>query len=188
MIRKKILLHICCGPCATFPVISLREQGFEVKGYFFNPNIHPFLEYEKRKQGLAEYAGQTGLEVIYAPEYYPIDYLRQVSYRENQRCLVCYHMRLEQTARIARRGKFDYFTSTLLVSVHQNHRLITELGSEIGKQWGVDFWHQDFRDGFKDTIRISKEMGLYRQQYCGCLYSEWERYGHLSTKKNKDLR
>lgn len=173
---SKVLLHICCGPCATYPVPRLREQGHELMGYFFNPNIHPYTEYSQRKQALEEFARQSELPVVYADEYNPAEYFQNVSFRESKRCLICYQIRLEQAARIARKGKFDYFTSTLLVSKFQKHEMIKEAGEVIGEKYGVPFLYQDFREGFSDTVKISKEMGLYRQQYCGCLYSEKERY------------
>lgn len=172
----KVLLHICCGPCASYPVPVLREQGYDVMGYFYNPNIHPYSEYLKRREGLEEYARQTDLQVIYDEKYNPVQYFQNISYRESQRCLFCYRLRLEQAAHIAKKGKFDYFTTTLLVSKYQKHQLIREVGETMGEKYGVPFLYQDFREGFKETVTRSKAMGLYRQQYCGCLYSEMERY------------
>ncbi|MEN6325681.1 MAG: epoxyqueuosine reductase QueH [Syntrophomonas sp.] len=173
---SKVLLHICCGPCATYPVPRLREQGYELMGYFYNPNIHPYTEYSQRKQALEEFARLCELPVVYAEEYNPVEYFQNVSFRESKRCLICYQIRLEQAARIARKGNFDYFTSTLLVSKFQKHEMIKEIGEATGEKYGVPFLYQDFREGFSDTVKISKQMGLYRQQYCGCLYSEKERY------------
>ncbi|MBP8818932.1 MAG: epoxyqueuosine reductase QueH, partial [Syntrophomonadaceae bacterium] len=109
----KVLLHICCGPCASYPVPYLREQGYEVMGYYFNPNIHPYSEYVKRREALEEYARQTDLKVIYDENYNPVEYFQNISYRENQRCLFCYRLRLEQAAHVAKKGKFDYFSTTL---------------------------------------------------------------------------
>ena len=145
---SKILLHICCGPCASYPVPRLREQGYEVMGYFFNPNIHPYSEYVKRHEALEEYARETNLKVIYDEDYNPIEYFQNISYRETQRCLFCYRLRLEQTAHIAKKGKFDYFSTTLLVSKYQKHQLIKEVGEAIGEKYGVPFLYQDFRVGF----------------------------------------
>ncbi len=172
----KVLLHICCGPCASYPVPYLREQGYEVMGYFFNPNIHPYSEYVKRREALEEYARQTDLKVIYDENYNPVEYFQNISYRENQRCFFCYRLRLEQAAHVAKKGKFDYFSTTLLVSKYQKHHLIKEVGEAVGEKYGVPFLYQDFREGFKQSVECSKAMGLYRQQYCGCLYSEMERY------------
>lgn len=173
---EKVLLHICCGPCATYPVPVLREQGYMVMGYFYNPNIHPYTEYIKRKESLEKLADQSELKVIYEEKYNPVEYFQNISYRESKRCLICYQMRLSQAAHIAKKGKFDFFTTTLLVSKYQKHNLIREVGEAIGEKYGVPFLYQDFREGFHQTVVRSKEMDLYRQQYCGCLYSELERY------------
>ncbi len=173
---SRVLLHICCGPCATYPVPQLREEGFEVMGYYFNPNIHPYTEYIKRKAALEQYAEISDLKVIYDEKYNPLEYFQNIAYRESRRCFFCYQIRLEQAAHIARRGKFDYFTSTLLVSKHQKHHWIREVGEAVGQKYGVPFLYRDFRVGFKQSGELSRAMGLYRQQYCGCLYSEMERY------------
>lgn len=180
---SRVLLHICCGPCASYPVPALRKEGYELAGYFYNPNIHPYNEWLKRKQALEQYAGLVDLKVIYDENYNPTDYFQNISFRESQRCFICYQMRLEQAAHIAKRGKFDFFTTTLLVSKHQKHDTIHELGEAIGRKYGVPFLYRDFREGFKETGEISRTMGLYRQQYCGCLYSEVERYAPAEVRK-----
>jgi|SRR5665647_820823 len=179
----RVLLHTCCGPCASYPVPALREEGFELVGYYYNPNIHPYSEWLKRKEALEQYAGAVDLQVIYDEKYNPVEYFQNISYRESRRCFICYQMRLEQAAHIAQRGKFDYFSSTLLVSKHQQHDLIRELGEAIGEKYGVPFLYRDFRVGFKETGELSRAMGLYRQQYCGCLYSEVERYAPAEVRK-----
>ncbi|WP_027718158.1 epoxyqueuosine reductase QueH [Desulfovirgula thermocuniculi] len=172
----RILLHICCAPCAIYPVDFLRREGHGVHGYFFNPNIHPYTEWERRKAALQRYAEEQGLPVIYEPEYRPEDYLRLVVFREAQRCQFCYALRLGQAVRVARRGGFEAFTTTLLVSPYQKHETIREIGQALGEEYGVPFYYVDFRPGYKEAVARSREMGLYRQQYCGCLFSEKERY------------
>lgn len=172
----KILLHICCAPCSIYPVEFLRGQGMDINGYFFNPNIHPYTEYSRRKDTLEEYAGKIGLKVIFSDAYLLEEYLRGVVYREEERCRFCYAMRLEQAARAAKRGGFDYFTTTLLVSPYQKHDLIRETGEAQGKKFGVPFYYQDFRPGYCEAAARSRELGLYRQQYCGCIFSEMERF------------
>ncbi|NLW92175.1 MAG: epoxyqueuosine reductase QueH [Syntrophomonadaceae bacterium] len=184
----KVLLHICCGPCATYPVPELIGQGFEVMGFFSNSNIHPYTEYLKRREGVEAYADSIGLSVIYDDNYDPSEYFQLITHREKQRCNYCYIMRLEKAAQIARRGKFDYFSTTLLVSPMQKHELIRELGEAIGEKYNVPFLYHDFRPGFKETVSRSREMGLYRQQYCGCLYSEKERYTMKSPKDKPTSR
>ncbi len=172
----RVLLHICCGPCATFPVPQLRKEGFELMGYFFNPNVHPYTEYIKRREGLEKYAQMAELKVIYDQKYNPVEYFQNIAYRESRRCFICYQMRLEQSAHIAKKGGFDYFSTTLLVSPYQKHLQIKEIGEAVGEKYGVPFLYRDFRPGFKETGVLSREMNLYRQQYCGCLYSEMDRY------------
>lgn len=174
--RPKVLLHICCGPCATYPVPWLQEQGYQVMGYYFNPNIHPYTEYRRRQEALGKYAEHMNLKVLYDQSYNPVSYFQEITYREHQRCRFCYRIRMEQAAHIARKGKFDFFTTTLLVSKYQKHHSIRDIGEELGDKYGVPFLYHDFREGFSESVRRSREMELYRQQYCGCLYSEMERY------------
>lgn len=181
----KLLLHICCGPCASFPVPALRNEGFEVMGYFMNPNIHPYTEWLKRREALEQYAQAVDLKVLYEENYQPEEYFQAITHREARRCFFCYQIRLEQAAQIARKGKFDCYSTTLLVSKYQKHDLIRELGEAIGEKYGIPFLYRDFREGFYQTGVISREMGLYRQQYCGCLYSEAERYRRPSLNENK---
>ena len=179
----KILLHLCCGNCAIYPVDRLQEAGHEVVGYFFNPNIHPYGEYQKRLEALKQYARERGLEVIYRDEYLLEEFLQNVSNRVEERCKYCYAMRLEATAEEAKRGGFDKFSTTLLQSTHQNHALIMETGERLAREVGVAFYYEDFRPGWKKGMEVSRGMGLYRQQYCGCIYSEKERF--VKVKKTR---
>jgi len=172
----KILLHICCAPCAIFPVQRLQQDEFDVMGFFYGHNIHPYTECLRRRETLEEYARQINLHVIYADGYDMENFMRNVVFREADRCTYCYHDRLRSTALVARRGKFDYFSSTLLYSKFQKHDIICSMGESIGKSVGVPFYYQDFRDGWKKGVAASKEMKMYRQSYCGCIYSEKERY------------
>jgi predicted adenine nucleotide alpha hydrolase (AANH) superfamily ATPase len=126
----------------------LRQESGEIMGYFFKHNIHPYTECLKRQDTLEKYSQTIDLRVIYQEGYDLEGFIRGVAYREANRCDYCYHERLKSTARLAKRGKFDYFTTTLLYSKYQNH----------------------------DTITESKRLGMYRQQYCGCIYSEKERF------------
>jgi predicted adenine nucleotide alpha hydrolase (AANH) superfamily ATPase len=172
----KTLIHICCANCLIYPLKVLREEGREVMGFFYNPNIHPYQEYRRRLEAVQEYEGKAGVQVIYRDEYKLEEFLRGVVFREEERCRFCYHLRLEATAQVAKHGKFAAFTSTLLYSKQQNQDLIKEIGESVGKEHGVQFLYRDFRDGWKEGIEESKALGLYRQQYCGCIYSEKERY------------
>jgi hypothetical protein len=145
-------------------------------GYFFRSNIHPFSECRRREETLRSYAAQIDLRVVYQEEYDLEGFLRNVVYRESNRCAYCYHERLRSAALIAKRGKFDAFTSTLLYSKFQQHELIKSIGESVAKTVGVPFHYEDFRTGWKTGIDTSKQLGMYRQQYCGCIYSEKERY------------
>ena len=172
----KALLHVCCANCAIYPIKTMREDGLEVMGFFYRHNIHPYTECLKRQEALEAYAEQINLKVIYQEGYDLEGFIRNVAFRESERCNYCYHDRLRSTALLAKRGKFDYFSSTLLYSKHQKHELIRSMGESIGKSVGVPFLYHDYREGWKEGIECSKQMGLYRQHYCGCVYSEKERF------------
>jgi predicted adenine nucleotide alpha hydrolase (AANH) superfamily ATPase len=172
----KILLHICCAPCAIYPLEVLRSDDFEVMGFFYNRNIHPYQECLRREGALKTYADLVGLKVIYQEGYEIETFLQSIAFREQERCNYCYHDRLKATAIIAKRGRFDFFTTTLLQSKFQKHDLIRSMGESLGKSYGVPFLYRDFREGWKEGIQASKRLEMYRQQYCGCIYSEKERF------------
>jgi predicted adenine nucleotide alpha hydrolase (AANH) superfamily ATPase len=174
----KILLHVCCAPCTIYPLRILREEGNGVCGLFFNPNIHPYLEYRRRLDTVISYAASEGLAVIREEDYPMEAFLRQVAFREEERCQYCYRIRLSQAAQIAKEGRFDAFTTTLLYSRHQKHDLIREVAEEVAGTLGVPFLYRDFREGWSEGVRVSKEKGIYRQPYCGCIFSEKARYCH----------
>ena len=172
----KLLLHICCAPCSIYPLGEVKAKGMDVMGFFYRHNIHPFTECLKREETLKQYAKITDLNVIYQNDYDIEAFIQHVVFREKDRCAYCYHARLEATAKLAKHGKFDAFSSTLLYSKFQKHDMIADIGESVGKSVGVDFYYEDFRKGWKTGIEKSKEMDMYRQQYCGCIYSEKERY------------
>jgi len=144
-------------------------------GFFYRHNIHPYTECLKRQETLQNYAEMADFRVIYQDGYDLEGFIRNVVFRESDRCAYCYYDRLRSTALIAKRGKFDYFTTTLLYSKFQKHDMIKAIGESAGKSAGVPFFYHDFREGWKEGIEESKRLGLYRQQYCGCIYSEKER-------------
>jgi predicted adenine nucleotide alpha hydrolase (AANH) superfamily ATPase len=154
----------------------MKAGGFDVMGFFYRHNIHPYSECLRRQETLEGYARQIDLRLIIQEGYDLEGFIQNVVYREKDRCTYCYHDRLRTTALMAKRGKFDYFSSTLLYSKFQKHDMLKSIGESIGKSIGVPFFYEDFRSGWKEGIDTSKNLGLYRQQYCGCIYSEKERY------------
>lgn len=179
----KLLLHMCCGPCAVYPYQTLSKEH-DITGLFYNPNIHPYTEYKKRMDTAQEFANKSGFKLITIDEYSLDEFLRNTAFREGQRCMMCYADRLSRAASVAKNGNFDAFTTTLLVSPFQKHELIRKIGEEAASKYGVKFLYEDFRGGFKAGVEKSKEMGLYRQPYCGCIYSERDRY---APKRKKDI-
>ncbi len=180
MEKKRILMHMCCGPCSVFPLSQLKKE-WDVTGFFYNPNIHPYTEYQKRLETAEAFALSEEIRFIKIDEYDLESFLRNASFRESQRCIYCYASRLDRAASVARKGGYDAFTTSLLVSPFQKHELIRKLGEEAGVKHGIHFHYEDFRPGYKEGTALSKELGMYRQQYCGCIYSEKERY--LPAKK-----
>lgn len=172
----KVLLHICCGPCAIYPLRIIREMGHAATGYYFNPNIHPYQEYQRRAETLANFAVKTDLPVIWAKDYEMEAFFRSVVGREEDRCRPCYLSRLRETVRMAKEENYDAFTTTLLYGKFQKHDLIRQLGEELGSEGNIPFLYLDFRLGWQEGVSHSREWGMYRQSYCGCLYSEKERF------------
>ncbi len=172
----KILLHTCCAPCTIYPVKILRTEGMEIRGFFYPHNIHPYKESLKRRETLEEYSKNIDLPMIFQKGYDVELFLQSIVYRESERCCICYHERLTSTALVAKRGKFDCFSTTLLYSRFQKHDMIRSMGEAVGKSTGIPFHYHDFRKGWQEGIEASKKIGMYRQQYCGCIYSEKERY------------
>ncbi|MBU1055345.1 MAG: epoxyqueuosine reductase QueH [Proteobacteria bacterium] len=172
----KILLHICCAPCSIYPVTILRNEKMNVSGYFYNNNIHPYTEYKNRRDTLVQFSKQIDLKVIYRDDYDLEGFLQKTAFREKNRCIVCYYERLNATAVFAKENKFDFFTTTLLYSVYQKHDVIKAIGESLGKSIGIEFYYNDFRTGWKEGVDESRRLDLYRQKYCGCIYSEKERY------------
>lgn len=172
----KILLHTCCGPCTIYPLRILREIGHDLTGHYFNPNIHPYQEYKRRADALATFAGKSSFPIIWAEDYDMEAFFRLVAGHEDNRCRLCYLTRLRKTAQAAKEGGYDAFTTTLLYSKFQKHDLIRQLGEELGQEGDIPFFYLDFRQGWQEGVRHSREWGMYRQSYCGCLYSEKERF------------
>jgi hypothetical protein len=181
-------MHTCCGPCTIHPLAVLREEGHEVMGFFYRHNIHPYTECLRRQETLETFAAEQALRVVIQDGYDMEGFIRSVAFRETERCRYCYHDRLRAAARVARRGKFAAFTSTLLYSRFQKHELIRSVGESVARETGMPFLYRDFRTGWQAGVAASKERGMYRQPYCGCIYSEKERYYRepkASTKRDQ---
>ncbi|MGM9640272.1 MAG: epoxyqueuosine reductase QueH [Faecousia sp.] len=170
------LLHICCAPCANQCVEVLRADGYQVTGLWYNPNIHPFTEYRARRNCLREYAASVELPVIERNDYGLRPFVRAVAQDIAGRCVRCYEMRLFEAARQAKEGGFDSFTSSLFISPYQNHELMREVAERASEQYGVAFLYRDFRPYFRDGQTYARNHGFYMQKYCGCVFSEEERY------------
>ncbi len=180
----RVLLHACCGPCSIMPVTVLREAGHDVTAYFANPNIHPVMEYLRRREAMEQAAAHMHLPVIWQDDAYSLSgWLSVVHERgiadneDGVRCAYCYASRLTLAAAVAREHGFDAFTTSLLYSRHQRHESIREEGERAALRVpGSRFLYMDFRDGWQEGIDISKSWGLYRQNYCACIFSEEERF------------
>jgi len=174
----RLLLHICCAPCAAYPVPALRALAPQIAGFFFNPNIQPEDEHARRLDALERFAPALGLDLVVAAGPGPESWSAAVAGRGEDRCRHCYELRLRATAREARRSGCDAFSTTLLYSIHQKHELIRAVAAEVASAEGVPFLYRDLREGWAEGGRSYRASGLYRQRYCGCLPSKQERDAH----------
>ena len=179
---KKLLVHACCAHCAAYTADYWRQQGYEANTFWYNPNIHPFMEHQHRLEGMKSLAQEMNLPLIITEDYDLIEYFLRVVGHESQRCQYCFDLRLSKTAETARQMGFDAFTTTLLISPHQKHDIIRETGNKLAKETDIEFLYADLRKRYSDSRRLTKPLDLYRQQYCGCVYSEWERYANITIK------
>ena len=171
----KMLLHTCCAPCSIQCVETLAGEGITPDLYWYNPNIHPYTEYSFRRDALGNFAENRKLSLIIEDEYGLRSFIKGVSSLED-RCAYCYRIRLEQTARFAAEKAYEAFSTTLLISPYQNHELIRKIGEELAGVYGPQFLYRDFRPFFRKGQNRAREAGYYMQKYCGCIYSEEERY------------
>lgn len=207
----RVLVHICCGPCAITVLRRLMEQGHEPTGLFFNPNIHPLAEYMRRREGAAQVAQRLGIPLLFAdtlpeeqqhwsfsrqtdeaeplpfqedfpPAVNPALWFRETAGREKERCAFCCDLRLRKSAELAARWNFPGFTSSLLYSRYQDHEALRQSGADCAQRFERIFVYEDFRSFWQEGIALSKEWGIYRQQYCGCLFSEYDRYRRDFTR------
>ena len=181
---KKLLLHSCCAPCSSH-VIETLTPYFDITIIYYNPNIEPYEEYEKRKKEeirfINEFPHQNKIDIIdcdYDNDKYHTIIKGLESEREGgPRCFKCYYLRLEKCASEAKKGGYDYFGTTLTVSPYKNSQKLNEIGAELEEKYGIPYLYSDFKkkNGYKRSIELSKEYNLYRQDYCGCIYSRKER-------------
>ena len=182
----KLLLHTCCAPCSVYCIETLRNEEIEPTVYWYNPNIHPYKEYEARRDCLKEYTKSIGVQAIFEDNYGLKEFCKNVISDLENRCVnYCYKVRLEQTAKYAKENGYDSFSTTLLVSPYQNHDALKKLGEKLAKKYGIEFVYRDFRVGFREGQRKARELGLYMQKYCGCIFSEQQIFiTHTNTKPN----
>ncbi len=183
---EKTLMHCCCAPCSVRCIEDLRGEGIEPTAYWYNPTIHPYQEYKARRDTLVSYAPSIGMALIVDESYGLRPFVKAVAADINHRCCYCYACRLDRTARYAAENGFESFTTTLLISPYQDHDLIRSLGEQMGKKYGVAFLYRDFRPGFRDGQAKARSLGFYMQKYCGCIFSEEDRYAKAIARDQKN--
>ena len=182
----KLLMHACCAPCSIYPVETLRKEGIEPTMYWYNPNIHPYIEYKNRRDALKEYSDIMNLNCIFDEEYGLDDFCKNVINNLNTRCQeYCYPVRLKKAFEYAKENGYDAVTTTLLYSIYQKHDIIKKQCEELSKEYGVKFIYRDFREGWKYGQEKARELGIYMQKYCGCIFSEEDRY-QKKIQKDKE--
>ena len=173
----KLLLHTCCAPCSVYCIETLRNEGIEPTVYWYNPNIHPYIEYKTRRDTLKEYTKNININAIFEEEYGLKTFCKNVIDDLDNRCeKYCYKVRLEQTAKYAKENGYDAISTTLLISPYQKHDILKMQCEKICKEYGLEFLYRDFRQGFREGQNKARELGLYMQKYCGCVFSEEDRY------------
>ena len=173
----KLLMHTCCAPCSVYCIDTLREEGIEPTIYWYNPNIHPYMEYKARRDTLKEYAESLKLNAIFDEDYGLDDFCKNVVGDLQNRCKnYCYPVRLRKTFEYAKANGYDAVTTTLLYSIYQNHDFIKDYMEKLSDEFEIEFLYRDFRVGFREGQTKARELGLYMQKYCGCIFSEEMRY------------
>ena len=175
----KLLMHTCCAPCSVYCIETLRNENIEPTLYWYNPNIHPYQEYKVRRDCLKEYANKIGINAIFEDEYGLDEFCKEAVKDINARCTnYCYPVRMKKTFEYAKQNGYDTVSTTLLYSIYQNHEYIKKICEELSIEYEIDFLYRDFREGFWEGKAKAKEFELYMQKYCGCIFSEEDRYYH----------
>lgn len=185
VIRMKLLMHTCCAPCSINCIEVLRKEEIEPTLYWFNPNIHPYTEYKTRKETLENYSKMIDVKLVVEDNYGLQEFCKNTINNIENRCEYCYRVRMEQTAKYAKEHKYDSFTTTLFVSPYQNKELMKQVCEEMAKKYEIEFLYRDFSTGFREGQAKARELELYMQKYCGCVFSEEERY--LWNTKNRHI-
>lgn len=172
----KLLMHTCCAPCSVACVQALREEGIEPTAYWNNMNIHPYTEYRARRDTLREYAKSIGMALVEEGEYGLRPFVKAVAEDIGNRCAFCYETRMSAAAKYAAERGYTHFTSTLFISPYQNHELLKQTALRAAEAYGVEFLYRDFRPHFRQGQQEARAQGLYMQKYCGCVFSEEDRY------------
>ena len=169
----KLLMHTCCAPCSVYCIDSLRNEGIEPTVFWYNPNIHPYMEYKARRDCLKEYTKSINIEAIFEEDYGLDEFCKNVICDLKNRCVnYCYRVRLEKTVKYAKEHGYDAFTTTLFVSPYQKHEELKNLCEKLANEYDIKFLYRDFRVGFREGQAKAREIGLYMQKYCGCVFSE----------------
>ena len=180
----KLLMHTCCAPCSVYCIDSLRKEKIEPTLYWYNPNIHPYMEYKSRRDCLKDYAKSIDVNVIFEEDYGLDEFCKEAIKDLKNRCInYCYPVRLEQTCKYAKENGFDAVTTTLLYSIYQNHEFIKKFMEDACNRYDLQFVYRDFREGFWEGHQKAHDLGLYMQKYCGCIFSEEDRYMAAKRKK-----
>ena len=177
--KPRLLLHACCAPCSSY-VLEYLNEHFDITLYFYNPNISPKEEYVFRQAELIRLVGEMGLPITVVSEKYSPEEFFEVSKglekepEGGERCFKCYRLRLLKTAEYAKKNGFQFFTTTLSISPYKNAEKLNEIGGELGEKFEIDYLYSDFKkkNGYKRSIELSKQYNLYRQDYCGCIFSK----------------
>lgn len=183
----KVLMHTCCAPCSVYCIETLQSENIDITTYWYNPNIHPYMEYKARRDCFIDYMNMINIPYIINENYGLKEFTKNVINDLDNRCVnYCYKVRLEETVKYAKENGYDAFTSTLFVSPYQNHDTLKEICEELSEKYDIMFLYRDFRIGFRDGQAKARELGLYMQKYCGCVFSEEERYyDHILKDKKK---
>lgn len=180
-----LLIHLCCAPCGNAPIAKLQNDNHNISALWYNPNIHPFTEYRSRKQSVIDFTKEKNIPLFMEDDYGLRSFTQAVIGDLSARCPHCYRIRLEKTAQIAKENWFDGFTASLLISPYQNHELLRKIGEELGETYDIPFYYEDFRPLFREGQSYARENEFYMQKYCGCIFSEEDRYTKKKSKAKK---